>query len=266
MYNLIKNEVYKLFKTKKLYVFMLVIFVYNFLPALEKVMGTINEAEILINGQTTAFYMLNFMIANILPIFMIVSLADMITGEYTGGTLKLPLLQPVSRSKLLTAKMAALTIVLMCLLLFSLTLSYIMGTAIFGWGDYFSYQEPDQPIHEAAVYSTAEGIIVTITSYILSVLPLIAFGMFVMFLALIINSSAVTTGLSIGLVIFLSIFGEVVESIQPYLIINGFGLFKDLFVAKDFNSFSFTIFVTVLYGIGFYLGSIYIFKKKDLLY
>ncbi|KJS21395.1 MAG: hypothetical protein VR72_10845 [Clostridiaceae bacterium BRH_c20a] len=66
MLNLVKNEIYKFFRTKKIYVFMLIIFVYNFLPSLEKVTGTIDDANVIINGQNTAFYMLNFMIANII--------------------------------------------------------------------------------------------------------------------------------------------------------------------------------------------------------
>lgn len=264
MFNLIKNEVYKMFKTKKILVFMLVIFVYNFLPSLEQVMGTIDQAEVIINGQTTAFYMLNFMISNIFPIFIIISLADMITGEYTNGTLKLALLHPVSRAKLLTAKMIALTLVLFCILVFSLVLSYAMGTLIFGWGDQFSYQDPDQAISDATTYPTKEGIMVTISSYIVSIFPLMSFGMIIMFLALLFNSSGVLAGISIGLVIFLSILGGVVEPIQPYLIVDGFSMFKDIFVLKDVSAFLNSIIVTAIYGMGFFLASIYLFKKKDL--
>ena len=264
MVKLIRNEVYKLFKTKKLYVFMLVIFIYNFLPSLEEVMGTIDEAEVLINGQTTPFYMLGFMITNILPIFMIVSLADMITGEYADGTLKLPLLHPISRVKLLTAKVIAITLVLICLLVFSLVTSYVMGTLIFGWGDYFSYQEADQLISEATTFSTLEGIFVTLSSYSLSVIPLIAFGMFIVFLTLIFNSSGVVTGISIGLTILMSILGEVITAIQPLLIINGFNLFKFLFIQSDIGFFILSLILTLSYGIGFYLISLYMFHKKDL--
>lgn len=266
MFNLIKNEVYKMFKTKKILVFMLVIFVYNFLPSLEQVMGTIDQAEIVINGQTTPFYMLNFMISNIFPIFIIVSLADMITGEYVNGTLKLALLHPVSRVKLLTAKMIALTLVLFCILIFSLVISYAMGTLIFGWGDQFSYQEPDQLIKNATVYPTIEGIYVTSSSYILSIFPLMAFGMIIMFMALLFNSSGVIAGISIGLVIFLSILGGAVEPIQPYLIVDGFSMFKEIFVLKDMTAFLNAILVTAVYGIGFFLASVYLFKKKDLTY
>ena len=266
MANLIKNEVYKLFKTKKIYVFMLIIFLYNFLPSLEKVMGTIDETQVLINGQTTAFYMLNFMITNILPIFIIVAIADMITGEYVDGTLKLPLLHPVSRTKLLTAKVLALALVLLFILMFSMLLSYAMGTAIFGWGQHFSYQEPNQAIQDAVVYTAQEGIIVTLTSYLLSLFPLIAFGMIIMFLAFFFNSSGVTAGISIGFLIFLSIFGEVVEAIRPLLIIDGLSMFKHLFVERDLGRLAFSIAVTSLYGVGFFLASVNLFKKKDLLH
>ncbi|MDW7673988.1 MAG: ABC transporter permease [Bacillota bacterium] len=265
MFNLVKNELYKLFKTKKIYVFLFIIFVYNFLPSLEKVMGTIGD-EILINGQTTPFYMLNFMITNIFPIFIIVALADMVTGEYASGTLKLPLLHPVSRVNLLAAKAIALTIVLLFILMFSLILSYIMGTAIFGWGDQFIYQEPDQALQYATFYSTKEGIAITFISYVISAIPLIAFGLVIMFLALIINSSGVLAGLSIGLVIFLSIFGEVVVAIRPFLIIDALSMFKTLFITKNMSYFIVNMIVTALYGIVFFLGSIYLFKNKDLLH
>ena len=266
MLALIKNEAYKMFKTKKIFVFMLVIFIYNLFPALEQVVGAIDESQIIINGQTTPFYMLNFFLTNILPIFMIVSLADMITGEYVSGTLKMPLLQPVSRTKLLAAKTLALVFVLASLLIFSLILSYVMGTLIFGWGEQFSFQEPEQAIQEATVYSTTEGIMVTVASYLVSIIPLIAFGMIILFLALLFNSSGVTVGISIGFFIFLSILGEAVVAARPYLILNGFQMFKFLFVSQDINSFISTFIMTFIYGAGFFLASILLFKKKDLLH
>ncbi|KUO50839.1 MAG: hypothetical protein APF76_01270 [Desulfitibacter sp. BRH_c19] len=266
MFNLIKNEIYKIFKTKKIYVFMLVIFIYNFLPVLEQVTGAIEEADVVINGQNIAFYMLNFMITNIMPIFIIVSISDMITGEYVNGTLILPLTHSVSRIKLLTAKIIALFIPLAILLLFSLVLSYALGTAIFGWGDQFIFQEVDQPLQSAVVYSTQEGIIVTFASYMLSIFPLLAFGMMIMLLALHFNSSGVTVGISIGLLIFLSILGSAVERLMPYLITNGFSLFKILYISRDMGEFIATSIVTAVYAIAFFLASVYIFNKKDLTY
>ena len=265
MLKLIQNEIYKTFKTKKIYVFMFIIFFYNFLPSLEQVMGTIDHAEILINGQSTPFYMLNFMIANIIPIFIIVSMADMITGEYVSGTLILPLLHPVSRTKLLTAKMIALFIPLIFLLVFSLILSYGMGTLIFGWGDYFSYQEPEQSLADATVYSTVDGILVTLGAYFVSIFPLVAFGMMVMFLALHLNSSGVTVGISIGLLIFFNILGAAVEPLIPFLIVNGFGLFKDIYVDQNLIQASRTVIITTIYGGIFFGASIYTFRKKDLI-
>jgi len=266
MLNLVKNEIYKFFRTKKLYVFMLIVFVYNFLPSLEKIVGTIDEANVIINGQNTAFYMLNFMITNIMPLFIIVSIADMVTGEYVNGTLNIPLIHPVSRIKLLTAKAIALFIPLICLLIFSLLLSYAMGTLIFGWGNQFVYQEVNQSIKDATVYSTQEGIVVTLGSYFISIFPLLAFGMMVMFFALFFNSSGVLVGISLGFLIFLSILGEVVQTIRPYLIINSFSLFKMIFVSQNINDFISTFIITAFYGLGFYFASIYSFSKKDLTY
>jgi ABC-2 type transport system permease protein len=56
----------------------------------------------------------------LLPIFISILIADIITDEYRSGTLKLPLIHPVSRRKLLNSKLFTILVTITVLLLFFL--------------------------------------------------------------------------------------------------------------------------------------------------
>jgi ABC-2 type transport system permease protein len=75
-------------------------------------------------------------LALILPVFLPVAVAlvagDSIAGEATAGTLRYLLVRPVSRTRLLIAKLiSVLTFVLICVLSVTVT-SYIVGVLLFG--------------------------------------------------------------------------------------------------------------------------------------
>lgn len=108
MLSLVKNELIKLFAGKKIYVFMLAIVLANSLIGVESLVGAI---DIPVNGQNVPILMLPTIVNILLPLFVIVLVAGMITDEYANGTLKLSLIHPVSRTSLLTAKLLALGVI-----------------------------------------------------------------------------------------------------------------------------------------------------------
>lgn len=256
MFSLVKNEVIKIFAGKKIYVISVIIILANLLAWMESLVGTI---DILINGQNISLHMLGTIMNIIMPIFMIILVGDMFTAEYVNGTLKLPLLHPVSRMKLITAKAIALIIPVFVLTIFSIIISYLLGSIYFGWGDIFIFEDVE--------YSTIAGIILTINSYLISIIPVYTFSLVLMFLSMFFNSTGAFAGASFGLIILLSFFGEVINALKPYLIIHYFNdLFRIVFFEGDPVNIAIAFVVIPVYGLCSYLLSIYLFRKKDLLY
>jgi ABC-2 type transport system permease protein len=209
------------------------------------------------NGQTYPLNFLGLVTSWIMPIFMIILCADMVTEEYLNGTLALSLAHPVSRTSLMTAKAISLLVIMTFLLLSTLLIAYVIGTLFFGWGNSFMIQ--------GTTFSTFNGILLNIGLYGISALPLIAFGMVVMFISLQFNSGSVVTGVSIGLMLILTLGAEMVPRLQPFIITTYFNTFSySLLFFRDLPNILMGVNMIVLYGIGFYLASILVFKKRDL--
>jgi len=256
MLRLIGNEVFKIFANKKIYGFIIVMIMFSLIPALESAMGAVNFP---LNGQTLPLYMFASFANLVIPIFIIVTLGDLVTDEYIGGTLKLPLLHPVSRIKLLTAKLLALIVPVTMLLLLGMIISYIVGTVLFGWGDQLLFND--------MVQSTERGIIITLGFYLTSVVPLLAFAAMVMLICLQFSSSGAAVAASVGLLITFSLAGQIVVALRPYLVITYFQeLSHHLFLTGDFSKIVNGLMVISVYGVVFYLASVHFFKKKDLIY
>ncbi|WP_070119342.1 ABC transporter permease subunit [Bacillus marinisedimentorum] len=253
---LIKNELLKIALNKKLYVFMVVMALFTFLPAFEKLIG---QVPFDLTGQNLPMYMLTTHVMILLPLFAIIIITDMITDEYVSGTLKLSLLHPVSRASLLTAKIISLFISLLFLLLYAAFFAYLLGSIIWGFGDSL--------VFDGVEYATLDGIIKTVGSYIVSAFPLTAFGTFIMLAALLLSSNGGALGVSVGFLIFLNLAGELFPFLRPYLLVDYFrGLAKYLFFTEEYNQAVIGIFIIVIYGIATYIISLIYFKKKDLLY
>lgn len=254
MLNLIRNEAIKVFLGKKLYVLMLGILLANSLIGVESLVGSI---EMPVNGQNVPIYMLPTIVNILMPLFIIVLVAGMVTDEYVSGTLKLTLIQPVSRRDFITAKLFALGTLIVYLLSFSLATSYLMGTIFFGWGEQF--------IYEGEFFQTATGVMVTVGSYFISSLPLMVFGSLVILVSLQFNSSGAAVGTSLGLLLIVAFLGEIMPVIRPFLFVNYFRQFAVLiFQTGDMPGAALGVLVMAGYGLGSYLVTVYLFNRKDL--
>jgi len=255
MLRIIGNEVSKIFAQKKIIAFMFIVVAFSLLPAVEWALG---EADVIFTGQNLPLYMLAT-VNSIIPIYLIVSLGDLISDEYVNGTLKIPLLHPVSRAKLLTGKLLAQIVPAALLSFLGMAAAYGIGTLLFGWGEGFLYNE--------SAASAGTGILLTLGSYLVSLLPLMVFAAVVMFFCLQLPSGGAAVAASIGVLLFLSLLGQLLDSIRPYLIITYFHEFSNyLFFTGDAGKILLSLAVMAVYGVMFYFGSILFFRKKDLLY
>ncbi len=256
LYQLVKNEVFKLFVSKKIYVIMIVMLFFTVLPKFEELIGSI---DIPIYGQNLPIYMLGTHVFVIIPLYIIVSVAQMMTDEYVSGTLKTTLLHPVSRTRLFLAKWIGLGVTVLGLLLFAMAIAFLFGTLFFGWGDTFFYDD--------LYFSTAEGLMITFASYLITLVPFMVFSLVIMLLSLFFTSGGVVSVISVGLLVLMNISGELFKMLQPYLLVGSFrGFANDLFVYHDLSAVTTHLIVMAVYGLLSYVAAVNIFKRKDLAY
>ncbi|MDP4182970.1 MAG: ABC transporter permease subunit [Bacillota bacterium] len=260
MLKILSNEVYKLVIRKKLYIFIGLLFVLAVfyvinVPRTNELLSAANIAEI--NAQTFPIELLDELAGFILPIFMIIFTAEIISGEYKDGTLKLPLLRQVSRIRLFLAKIGSLAVVLSIILISIMLFGYMLGAFNLVWGDKF--------IFKGIVLSTGKGILFTILIYFLTMLPLLAFSAIISFFAVIINNEGTVVGLGIGLLIISMIAGSIFDKISLLLPKNYFSLYDVLASGANLREATVSYTFNLIYGIVFFALSLYIFKCKDIL-
>lgn len=255
---LLQNELAKLFKTKKLYVFFFIflattsITVYYF-NSDDTAIKTVIETA---NAQSLPLALKNS-VALFFSIFMAIYIADIVTDEYKNGTLKLSLLRPVSRVKLLHSKMLAVLMLNMIMAVFFILSAYAIGITAFGWGAV--------TVYGGVNYSAAEGLLLTLKAYAASILPYMAFGMIGIFVGILSNRMTTT----ITILISLAMFGEylnAIPSIKVYSIVNQMYFFHEYFVkTPNPEEVLLSTVVNLAYIFIFYWLAIFFFKKKDLL-
>lgn len=244
MLSLIKNELFKLFHSKKIYVFgiIITIFAVIFTIAAKKFPDSITN----ININTIAEGMLQTMMGTIFQIFSIIIISDMITDEYRSGTLKLSMIHPVSRAQYFAAKVISLTIITLLMMIFTMVISYLLNIIVLGMGE---------PVSASAVFEVIKG-------YILSIIPLLGFDMIIFFIAIILSKGGAVIGLSIGLLFVFDIAGTFIKDIKDYMITNYFGLFTTNGQTTELTK---SLIIVAAYIVVFYFLSNLLFKQKDIL-
>lgn len=256
MINIIQNEISKIFSRKKIYIFISILFIVALINLLNSLI-TRNLFASQDYGQTFPLLLFDSVASLVIPIFVVVLIASMVTDEYLDGSLKLTLLRKVSRNQLLLGKMGALFVVLFLLLLFLLIVGYTIGISFFGWGKVFLLKGKE--------LSSSQGILFTLSVYTTSLLSYISFGMIILLFSVTIDNSGSVVALGLVTLISWVFIGEIFHKISPYLITDYFNTYN-LFISnpsKEKIIFSFG--VIFLYSISFYLLSFKIFNNKDLL-
>lgn len=256
MSKLIRYELFKVFRQKKLYVFMLILTAVEIAAVFQYGQGGTGLAAAQPNGQSFPLLLLNTGTLFI-PIFIAILAADSIAEEYRGGTLKTVLLCPIDRVELLLAKIASLFVTAAALHIFLLLSAYTVGTLAFGWGD--------QTFAGGTAYTTMEGIGLVARASLLSLLPELAFGMVVIFAALLTTN----TGASIGSALALMAVSPMIEGIpqiRHFFIGYQMRVFPFHAVNHATSLEAWTGLAVILAYIGIlYAGSVMILKKKDIL-
>jgi ABC-2 type transport system permease protein len=160
MLQLLRIELYKIFKRPRTYIaFAVIAFIILLIQIALKfggedyvglMMSGMNEtfevpAQQVLNGYLVCFVVLNLLLIHV-PILVALIAGDMISGEANMGTLRLLVTKPVSRTQLLLIKFIAASVYTFLLLIWVALLSLLLSILLFGTNDLFVARETDSNI------------------------------------------------------------------------------------------------------------------------
>lgn len=100
----------------------------------EGLSGSFLSTGSLVNGLMVTYIVMNFLWVH-LPFLVMLVAGDAVAGEGASGTLRIYLTRPVSRARILSAKLAATLLYLTALVAFAAVMSLGLGTLWLGVGD-----------------------------------------------------------------------------------------------------------------------------------
>ncbi|MBB6695254.1 ABC transporter permease [Cohnella xylanilytica] len=252
---LVANELFKAFRLKKFYLFMILIGIVEVSNVLQYKAKGPEHIFLYPNGQSLAIQMVGGL-PQIMVVFLAIFVADMMADELRHGTVKLTLLRQVGRRELLHAKIVSMFFFAAAMLLYTIVSSYVVGTAAFGWGD--------RTVFEGTSFPPAAGVYMTLQSALLSLLPYLGFGLLVLYIAIVTANMGITIGVALGLMIIEPIFQHS-DALVNYSIISQIYFFHLQFW-KDFSPGKMILSIAVIcaYAAVFYLGSVSAFRRKDI--
>ncbi len=201
----------------------------------------------------------------LITILTVIVAADMIAAEFTWGTVKLLLVGPASRAKVLAAKYIATFIFALVLLFVCLIVSFGLGAALEGIGS----------LSQSKIAITDSGDIIQ-TSYVLDILKKYAFSvvslvMYVTF-AFMISAAFRSSSMAIGFSLLFILMGNtLVAVLQKYEWVK-YLLFANVDLAQYFDgrsplrpemTLNFSILMLALYYVVFQIAAWLLFTRRD---
>jgi len=290
MFSLVQVELYKIFKRPRTYIAFGAVaaligiiqfglkldgksyldFMLNDLSSSLEIDGKI------LNGYLVCYVMLQLLLVHV-PLLIALIAADMISGEANMGTLRLLLIKPYSRTTLLLAKFIAATIYTLLLLVWLAILALFGSMLLFGTDDMFllktSYvvllKESDVFWRYIGAFGFAALAMTTVASlgFFLSVFAENSIGPIVATMSVIVFFTILST---LNIPIF--------NAIKPYLFTTHMIGWKEFFDIKVNDSNEAIIgsiqnpdkiikaaVVLFVHTIGFFVATLLVFRKKDIL-
>ena len=251
--------------------------------------GTENEFATVFNANKTsnqdinAFDFVYFgleITSIVIIIFTVVLAAGMLAGEQSTGTLKLLLIRPYSRSKILTSKLLATIIFASIFLIFSTIVLFLIGWALYG----VSFT-PILAVFNGTSAFVISPVLMLIIYLLCILLKAIVFIVISLAISAIFRSNVGAVSISIVLYFLISIMGTIFATsfwygFLPFSNLDMFKFFGGSFITSNSGGSLLTsIFSSsIFHGIGFYyslainlaviailtISSYFIFKKREI--
>ena len=242
---------------KKLYIFAGICLLITFLNLYDYEPGAQNTIWTFSYGQSVPIMMASIF-SQLMIIFIPIIVADSIANDYRQGTLKLSLLRAITRTQLLASKIASLFIFISLMILFHIITSYAVGAYYLGWGNGTEYADQ--------IYTTSNGLLITIASYALLMVPYMVYGLIIITFAMLLNNMSMTILISLVLMTVLTNL-RVFEAINPYSLGYQIDNFHEAFIPViDWTTALKSVAVMAVCLCVFATFSFLKFRKKEILY
>ncbi|MEN1968402.1 ABC transporter permease [Lentibacillus sp. N15] len=211
------------------------------------------------------FVMENKMLLSLVTLFTIIVSAGIVANEFKWGTIKLLLIRPISRTKILISKYISTLLFALFTLLAVLIFSWIVGAIFFGVNGINTHILETTMDGGFVETSVIKGII---TGYGYQLVNLVVMATFAFMISTIFRQSS----LAIGLAIFLMFAGSSIvgyfadKSFAKYILFANTDLSQYAHGAEPFikgMSLGFSITVLIVYYIIFLIVSWLFFTKRD---
>jgi len=233
------------------------------------------EGKVL-NGYLLAYIILQTLLIHV-PLLIALVAGDMISGEANMGTLRLLVSKPVSRNKLISAKLVASCIYTIMLLIWMAIWALFLSMLIFGTDDLIIMKseqvtqilEKDSLWRYFAAFGFAALAMITVASlaFFLSIFSENSIGPIIACMSIVIVFTIMNT-------LNLPIFNQV----KPYLFTSHMLAWKGFFDVKinadneqiigsieNIGAVMKSAGILLIYIVGFWLASILVFSRKDIL-
>jgi ABC-2 type transport system permease protein len=217
-----------------------------------------------LNGYFIAHLVLGTLIIHI-PFLITLVGGDVLAGEATGGTYRLLLTRPVSRTRILTAKFLASILYTVTLVIWLAVMSLGLGLILFGPGELIILKSD-----LITILSRSDVWWRFVPVYGFAALSMsVVMSLSVLFSSLVENAIGPivsTMAIIIAFIIITALNIDFFKGLQPYLFTTYMTDWRLLFEDPiDWNEFIHSCLVLAGHIIVFFIATLYIFKRKDIL-
>lgn len=277
MKQLIKQEVFKIFKRPRTYISFAIITAVAFIIELAMLSdgdtfiqfalaGVVEQFDLqgnIINGYLVTYIILQSLIVNI-PLLVALVAGDAIAGEASIGTLRLLLTKPISRAQLVWAKFIGSMIYTLLLLIWLAIVSLFLSLLLFGKGDMLNLKSDElvmllqNDIFWRYVYALAFAALAMMSVAALSI-----------FLSVFADNAIGPIVSTMGVILFFTIITNLglpsFEIVKPYLMTTHMIAWKGFFSNPvPYKAIVKSAIVLLIYTAIFLSLTIYLFNKKDI--
>lgn len=217
----------------------------------------------ILNGYFVTVFLMNSLWIHI-PFLLTLAAGDQLAGEATGGTFRLMLIRPVSRTSLLITKYVVTLVYTAAVVLFLAALSLGLGTLLFGTGDLFV------PGRFIVILPESEAIVRILLGFALATWAMFTVASLAFFFSsLVDNALGPIIGTMATIIVCYVITGvpaDLFEAARPYLFTTHMNVWEKA-LEQPVNWVSLGNSAAILggYNIGFVTLAWYIFVRKDIL-
>ncbi|MBI5474340.1 MAG: ABC transporter permease subunit [Ignavibacteriae bacterium] len=217
----------------------------------------------LFNGYFITYFIMQSLWVHV-PFLITLVAGDQLAGESTGGTFRLLLIRPTSRSAILSSKYLTTLLYSLTLVLFLIGLSLTLGSALLGAGDLIV------PGRTLTILPKSEVLLRMALAFSLATLSMwCVASLAFLFSSLVENAIGPIIGTMAVIFVFIIISNiqvEFFETLKPYLFTTYFNVWQKAFEEPiPWDTIAQHAAILGCFTVGFYLVTWYIFVRKDVL-